>query len=210
MSITVVGSVAFDAVKTPFGERERMLGGAATHFALAASFFDQVHVVGRVGADFGDEDLAVLATRGTSIDDVERVPDGKTFFWAGEYGWDLNSRETLDTQLNVFEDFQPRLSAPSRDCDVLFLANIQPELQLSVLEQCGQIAVRRDGLDEPVDRHRARRARRGDPPRRLRDPQRRRAAPADRPGRASSRRRARCSRWARRWSWPSRANTAPR
>ena len=107
MSITVVGSVAFDAVKTPFGERERMLGGAATYFALAASFFDEVHVVGRVGADFGDEDLAVLATRGTNIDDVERVPDGETFFWAGEYGWDLNTRETLDTQLNVFEDFQP-------------------------------------------------------------------------------------------------------
>jgi len=139
VSITVVGSVAFDAVKTPFGERERMLGGAATHFALAASFFDQVHVVGRVGADFGDEDLDVLATRGTGIDDVERVPDGKTFFWAGEYGWDLNSRETLDTQLNVFEDFLPRLSGSSRDCDVLFLANIQPELQLSVLEQCGQV-----------------------------------------------------------------------
>ena len=136
MSITVVGSVAFDAVKTPFGERERMLGGAATHFALAASFFDQVHVVGRVGADFGDEDLAVLATRGTDIADVERVPGGKTFFWAGEYGWDLNSRETLDTQLNVFEAFQPRLSPASADCEVLFLANIQPELQLSVLEQC--------------------------------------------------------------------------
>ncbi len=139
MSITVVGSVAFDAVKTPFGERERMLGGAATFFALAASFFDQVHVVGRVGADFGDEYLAVLASRGTNIDDVERVPDGKTFFWKGEYGWDLNSRETLDTQLNVFEDFQPRLSPASRDSDVLFLANIQPELQLSVLEQCGQV-----------------------------------------------------------------------
>jgi sugar/nucleoside kinase (ribokinase family) len=136
VSVTVVGSVAFDAVKTPFGERERMLGGAATHFALAASFFDQVRVVGRVGADFGDEDLAVLATRGTDIADVERVPDGKTFFWAGEYGWDLNSRETLDTQLNVFEAFQPRLSSASADCEVLFLANIQPELQLSVLEQC--------------------------------------------------------------------------
>ena len=136
MSVTVVGSVAFDAVKTPFGERERMLGGAATHFALAASFFDQVHVVGRVGADFGEEDLAVLATRGTDIADVERVPGGKTFFWAGEYGWDLNSRETLDTQLNVFEAFQPRLSPSSADCEVLFLANIQPELQLSVLEQC--------------------------------------------------------------------------
>jgi sugar/nucleoside kinase (ribokinase family) len=136
VTITVVGSVAFDAVKTPFGERERMLGGAATYFALAASFFDQVHVVGRVGADFRDEDLAVVASRGTDVTDIERVPDGKTFFWAGEYGWDLNSRETLDTQLNVFEDFQPRLSAASRECDALFLANIQPELQLSVLEQC--------------------------------------------------------------------------
>ncbi|HEY4828051.1 MAG TPA: PfkB family carbohydrate kinase [Solirubrobacteraceae bacterium] len=138
MSITVVGSVAFDAVKTPFGARERMLGGAATYFGLAASFFDQVHVVGRVGADFGDEDMAVVATRGTDVSNIERVPDGKTFFWAGEYGWDLNSRETLDTQLNVFADFQPKLSATSRECDVLFLANIQPELQLSVLEQCGE------------------------------------------------------------------------
>jgi sugar/nucleoside kinase (ribokinase family) len=136
VSITVVGSVAFDAVKTPFGERERMLGGAATYFALAASFFEEVHVVGRVGADFGDEDMAVVALRGTDVSNVERVPDGKTFFWAGEYGWDLNSRETLDTQLNVFEDFRPQLSDTSRDCDVLFLANIQPELQLSVLEQC--------------------------------------------------------------------------
>jgi len=138
VSITVVGSVAFDAVKTPFGERERMLGGAATYFALAASFFDQVHVVGRVGPDFGDDELAVLATRGTDVADVERVADGKTFFWAGEYGWDLNTRDTLDTQLGVFEDFQPKLSAASRDCDALFLANIQPELQLSVLEQCGE------------------------------------------------------------------------
>ena len=138
MSVTVVGSVAFDAVKTPFGVRERMLGGAASHFALAASFFDQVHVVGRVGADFGDADLAVVAARGTDVADIERVQDGTTFFWAGEYGWDLNSRETLDTQLNVFQDFQPRLSQPSRECDVLFLANIQPELQLSVLEQCGE------------------------------------------------------------------------
>jgi sugar/nucleoside kinase (ribokinase family) len=139
VSITVVGSVAYDAVKTPFGERERMLGGAATHFALAASFFDEVHVVGRVGDDFADEDMAMLATRGTNVGDVERVPGGKSFFWAGEYGWDLNSRETLDTRLGVFEDFNPRLSDASRDCDQLFLANIQPELQLSVLEQCDQV-----------------------------------------------------------------------
>lgn len=136
MSVTVVGSIAFDAVETPFGQRERMLGGAATHFALAASFFDRVHLVGPVGDDFGDEEMATLATRGSSTDDVEHVPGGRTFFWKGKYGWDLNSRETLDTQLNVFESFRPKLSPASRDCDVLFLANIQPELQLEVREQC--------------------------------------------------------------------------
>ena len=136
MSITVVGSIAFDAVETPFGVRERMLGGAATHFALAASLLDQVHIVGPVGDDFGDAELAVLKTRGSNIDDVERVAGGKTFFWKGKYGWDLNTRETLDTQLNVFEQFAPKLSAASRACDVLFLANIQPGLQLQVREQC--------------------------------------------------------------------------
>jgi len=136
MSLTVVGSIAYDTVRTPFGERQRMLGGAATHFALAASFFDEVRPVGPVGDDFTDEDLAILATRGTSTDDVERVAGGKTFFWEGEYGWDLNSRETIDTQLNVFETFQPKLSAAARACDVLFLANIQPQLQLDVLEAC--------------------------------------------------------------------------
>jgi sugar/nucleoside kinase (ribokinase family) len=136
VSITVVGSIAFDAVQTPYGVRERMLGGAATHFALAASFFDHVRIVGPVGDDFGDAELEVLATRGTSIDDVERVAGGKTFFWKGEYGWDLNTRETLDTQLNVFEHFEPKLSEESRASDVLFLANIQPQLQLDVREQC--------------------------------------------------------------------------
>jgi len=134
MSITVVGSIAYDAVKTPFGERERMLGGAATHFSLAASFFDAVRPAGPIGDDFADADLAVLATRGTDLTDVERIAGGRTFFWRGEYGWDLNSRETLDTQLNVFADFQPRLSAAARACDVLFLANIQPELQGRVLD----------------------------------------------------------------------------
>jgi sugar/nucleoside kinase (ribokinase family) len=133
MSITVVGSLAFDAVKTPFGQRERMLGGAATHFALSASLFDQVNVVGPVGEDFGAAELQVLGTRGTNLDDVEQVT-GKTFFWAGEYHWDMNSRDTLDTQLGVFETFEPKLSANSRAADVLFLANIQPSLQLRVLE----------------------------------------------------------------------------
>jgi sugar/nucleoside kinase (ribokinase family) len=136
MPVTVVGSIAFDAVSTPFGERSRMLGGAATHFALAASFFDTVQVVGCVGEDFTDADLAQLSTRGTHVDDVERVPGGRTFTWRGEYGWDLNSRETLSTELNVFGEFDPKLSDQSRSGDVLFLANIQPGLQRQVLELC--------------------------------------------------------------------------
>jgi sugar/nucleoside kinase (ribokinase family) len=135
MSITVVGSIAYDTVKTPFGERERMLGGAAVHFALAAAFFDEVRVVGPVGEDFGEPQLEVMRAKGVDIDDIERVAGGKTFFWQGEYGWDLNSRETLDTQLGVFEGFQPKLSEGSRASDVLFLANIQPDLQLDVRKQ---------------------------------------------------------------------------
>jgi sugar/nucleoside kinase (ribokinase family) len=136
MSLTVVGSIAFDTVKTPSGRRERMLGGAATHFALAASFFDQVHLVGPVGDDFTETEMTTLSTRGSNVDDVERVDGGRTFFWEGEYGEDLNSRETLDTQLNVFEHFVPKLSEPSTRSDVLFLANIQPDLQLQVRDQC--------------------------------------------------------------------------
>jgi sugar/nucleoside kinase (ribokinase family) len=135
MSITVVGSIAYDTVSTPFGERERMLGGAAVHFALAASFFEEVRVVGPVGDDFGEPELDVMRHRGVDIADVERVPGGKTFFWRGKYGWDLNSRETLDTQLGVFEGFQPKLSEGSRASDVLFLANIQPDLQREVRGQ---------------------------------------------------------------------------
>jgi sugar/nucleoside kinase (ribokinase family) len=135
MPITVVGSIAYDTVKTPFGERQRMLGGAAVHFALAASFFDDVRVVGPVGEDFGEEQLEVMRRRGVDVSDVERVQGGRTFFWHGEYGWDLNSRETLDTQLGVFEGFAPKLSERSRSSDVLFLANIQPELQQQVRGQ---------------------------------------------------------------------------
>jgi sugar/nucleoside kinase (ribokinase family) len=137
MPITVVGSIAYDAVKTPFGERPRMLGGAAVHFAMAASFFDRVHVVGPVGEDFAAEDLTRLSARDVDVSDVERVPGGETFFWRGEYGWDLNSRETLETRLGVFEGFAPKLSQQSRSSDVLFLANIQPELQSQVR---GQVA----------------------------------------------------------------------
>jgi sugar/nucleoside kinase (ribokinase family) len=135
VSITVVGSIAYDAVKTPFGERERMLGGAAVHFALAASFFCDVRIVGPVGGDFAEEHLALLRDRGIDVSDVERIPDGTTFFWRGEYGWDLNARETLDTRLGVFDGFAPKLSQQSRASDVLFLANIQPDLQREVRDQ---------------------------------------------------------------------------
>jgi sugar/nucleoside kinase (ribokinase family) len=112
-----------------------MLGGAAVHFALAASFFGEVHVVGPVGDDFGEEQLDVLRARGVDIGDIERVAGGETFFWHGEYGWDLNSRVTHDTRLGVFEGFQPKLSDRSRASDVLFLANIQPDLQREVRAQ---------------------------------------------------------------------------
>jgi sugar/nucleoside kinase (ribokinase family) len=136
MSLVVVGSIAFDAVKTPFGERERMLGGSAVHFSLAASYFTDVRVVGPVGDDFGEAEYAVLRRRGVNTDDIEHVPGGKTFFWAGEYEWNLNIRHTLDTQLNVFGDFEPKLSEASKQADTLFLANIQPDLQREVRRQC--------------------------------------------------------------------------
>jgi sugar/nucleoside kinase (ribokinase family) len=136
MSVTVVGSIAFDAVTTPFGERERMLGGSAVHFALAASFFDEIRVVGPVGDDFGEAELAVLRSRGVETADIEQIAGGKTFFWKGVYGWDLNDRETLATDLNVFAEFQPKLSAESQAADVLFLANIQPDLQREVRALC--------------------------------------------------------------------------
>ncbi len=138
MPVTVVGSIAFDAVITPFGNRERMLGGSAVHFALAASFFDAVHVVGPVGDDFGEAEYGVLRARGVETSDIEHVPGGKTFFWKGEYGWDPNDRTTHDTQLNVFAAFEPKLSDASRSADVVFLANIQPELQREVRAQCRQ------------------------------------------------------------------------
>jgi sugar/nucleoside kinase (ribokinase family) len=151
VSITVVGSIAFDSVNTPSGHRERMLGGAATHFALAASLLHEVRVVGPVGEDFGEAEMAVLATRGTVTDDVVHAA-GRTFSWRGEYGSDLNTRETLDTQLGVFEHFQPELSPAARACELLFLANIHPELQRSVLEQCDDPAfVALDSMDLWID-----------------------------------------------------------
>jgi len=136
MSLTVVGSIAFDSVRTPFGERERMLGGSAVHFSLAASFFTEVHVVGPVGDDFGEEQLAVLSGRGVDTDDIEQVEAGETFFWRGRYEHDLNVAHTEATELGVFGDFEPKLSEDSRQAEMLFLGNIQPELQRSVRAEC--------------------------------------------------------------------------
>ena len=136
MTLTVVGSIAFDAVETPSGSRDRLLGGSAVHFSLASSQLVDTRVVGPVGDDFGEEEYAVLHRRGVITDDIEHVPGGKTFFWAGRYHRDINQRDTLQTDLNVFEDFRPKLSEASRAADVLFLANIQPELQREVREQC--------------------------------------------------------------------------
>src|SRR3954449_13140862 len=145
MALTVVGSIAFDAVKTPFGERERMLGGAAVHFSLAASFFTEVRPVGPVGDDFGSEQFEVLEGRGIVCEDIERVEGGKSFFWRGRYEFDLNVAHTEETRLGVFAEFEPKLSEASRAADTLFLANIQPDLQRQVRAQC--TAARLSGLD---------------------------------------------------------------
>ena len=132
----MVGSIAFDAVKTPFGERERMLGGSAVHFSLAASFFTDVRVVGPVGDDFGDEEYEVLRKRGVATDDIEHVKGGQTFFWRGDYEYDLNTAHTRDTQLGVFGDFEPKLSDEVKNAEFLFLANIVPQLQMQVRKEC--------------------------------------------------------------------------
>jgi sugar/nucleoside kinase (ribokinase family) len=136
MALTVVGSIAFDAVKTPFGERERMLGGAAVHFSLAASFFTEVRPVGPVGEDFGADEFAVLEGCGVLTDAIERVAGGQSFFWRGRYEYDLNVAHTEDTQLGVFGEFEPKLSEAAQAADTLFLANIQPDLQRTVRAQC--------------------------------------------------------------------------
>lgn len=135
MSLLVVGSVAFDAVETPFGKCEQMLGGSASHFSISASFFTNVSIVGVVGGDFTEEDQKVFVEHQIGTGDLERIPDGKTFRWYGRYDYDLNVAHTLDTQLNVFANFKPKLSDESKSSRLLFLGNIQPDLQREVREQ---------------------------------------------------------------------------
>src|SRR6516225_7827817 len=138
LSIVVVGSVAFDSLKTPYGKREKILGGAATYFSLSASYFTNVRVVAVVGEDFTSEHEAVMTKRGVDMRGIQRAP-GKTFFWAGEYGENVNEAKTLETQLNVFEKFDPQIPAEYYDSDYLFLANIDPVLQTRVRDNMNHV-----------------------------------------------------------------------
>jgi sugar/nucleoside kinase (ribokinase family) len=134
MGIVVVGTVAFDTVETPFGRGENVLGGSATYFSISASFFTDVSLVAVVGEDFPQEHVDFLQSRDIDTEGLQRIP-GKTFHWSGKYGYDLNEAQTLDTQLNVLMDFKPELPESYRDAEYLFLANIDPDLQLEVLAQ---------------------------------------------------------------------------
>ena len=141
MSLLVVGSVAFDAVETPFGQCDKMLGGSASHFSISASYFTKVRIVGVVGGDFGDEEQSVFDRHRIETKDLERIPEGKTFRWRGKYEYDLNVAHTLDTQLNVFADFEPKISEEAKRSRLVFLGNIQPELQRRVREQVAGAAL---------------------------------------------------------------------
>ncbi|MBI4714583.1 MAG: sugar kinase, partial [Nitrospirae bacterium] len=140
MSLLVVGSVALDTVKTPFGEAAEVLGGSATYFSTAASYFADVQLVAVVGEDFPEEHLRLLKSRRVDLEGLERRP-GRTFRWKGEYGYQLNEAKTLETHLNVFSDFQPKLPERYRRADMLFLANIDPELQIQVRRQVAGVKV---------------------------------------------------------------------
>lgn len=136
MSLLVVGSVAFDSIETPFGGVERALGGSAVYASIAASYEVPVRLVGVVGEDFGEEHRSLLVERRIDIEGLMTIEGGRTFFWKGRYGKDPNERETIVTELNVFEDFSPVIPDEWRRSEWVFLANIDPDLQLGLLDQC--------------------------------------------------------------------------
>lgn len=138
MQMLVVGSVALDSVETPFGKIEDGLGGSATHFATSASFFVKPQLVGVVGEDFPEQHVEFLKSRGICTQGLQKKA-GKTFRWKGRYEYDLNTAHTLDTQLNVFQNFFPELPAEYRKNEIVFLANIDPELQSKVIDQCEKL-----------------------------------------------------------------------
>lgn len=150
MSVTVVGSVALDTVETPSGRNEEGLGGAATFFALAAANYTEVHLVGVVGTDFPEDHITLLRDKDINLDGLEQI-EGKTFRWSGKYHEDINMRDTLDTQLNVFEHFHPKLPEAALKAEYLFLANIHPSLQLEVAEQSSANFVALDTMNLWID-----------------------------------------------------------
>jgi sugar/nucleoside kinase (ribokinase family) len=151
MSIVAVGSIAFDTIKTPFGEARDIVGGSLTYFAVAASYFTDVNLVAVVGEDFTEQHMQVFAGRRIDLRGVERA-DGKTFRWGGEYSYNLNSRETLFTELNVFEGFRPVLPDSYKQADIVFLGNMHPSLQTSVLDQVNsKRLVGMDSMDLWID-----------------------------------------------------------
>jgi sugar/nucleoside kinase (ribokinase family) len=136
MSLLVVGSVAYDGIETPFGKTDRILGGSATYISLASSYFaKQINLVGVVGKDFADEDIELLKSKDVDLEGLQIDESGNTFFWKGKYHYDLNNRDTLDTQLNVFEHFDPVIPESYRNAKYVALGNIEPSLQGKVLEQ---------------------------------------------------------------------------
>ena len=136
MSLLVVGSVAYDGIETPFGSVDRILGGSATYISLTSSYFhDAINLVGVVGSDFNDQDVKLLESRKIDLRGLQFDESGKTFFWKGKYHYDLNNRDTLDTQLNVFEHFDPVIPDAYRDASFIALGNIEPGLQMRVLDQ---------------------------------------------------------------------------
>lgn len=136
MSLVIVGSVAFDAIETPFGKTDKIVGGAGTFAGLAASYmYSGVKLIGVVGGDFGDDNLLILKSRNIDTEGIEVIKDGKSFFWSGKYHNDMNSRDTLVTELNVLADFDPKIPESYQDCEILMLANLTPKVQMATLNR---------------------------------------------------------------------------
>lgn len=139
MSLIVVGTVAFDKIATPFGNSDKIVGGAATYISLAATYLTEgINLVSVVGEDFPGPFLEKLKNKGVNLEGLQVVEGGESFFWFGEYHYDMNSRDTLETKLNVLADFQPQLPTSYQNCDYLMLGNLDPKVQLSVIEQMAE------------------------------------------------------------------------
>ncbi|WP_447766862.1 PfkB family carbohydrate kinase [Sphingobacterium faecium] len=136
MSLVVMGTVAFDAIETPFGKTDKIVGGAGTFAALSASFlYDQVKLVGVIGEDFGDDNLQIITSKGVDVEGIQIIEGSKSFFWAGKYHNDMNSRDTITTELNVLENFDPIIPESYQDCEFLLLGNATPQVQMTTLNR---------------------------------------------------------------------------